>query len=146
MPSLSWTFAFALSMVSLAFDIEGNCLAGQRLDEDLHATTQCVLLGFGSDGLRRLRDGTAILPSSFCDSLGFLRSEHVPSSGTLLHHSVPSMFFMLHVSCGHADHVVTQVLSASDHASPSCSRAVPSDSLFSFLEAPVSELQSVMET
>ena len=57
MSSLSWTFAFTLSMVSLAFDIERGCLAGQRLDEDLHATTQCVLLGFGGDGLRRLREG-----------------------------------------------------------------------------------------
>ena len=33
----------------------------------------------------------------------------------------------------HADHVVTQVLSTSDHASPSHPRAVPSDSLFSSL-------------
>ena len=38
---------------------------------------------------------------------------------------------------------MTQVLSTSDHTSPSRSRAVPSDSLFSFLEAPASELQSV---
>ena len=44
-------------MVSLAFDIEHSCLAGQRLNEDLHGTTQCVLLGFGGDGLRRLREG-----------------------------------------------------------------------------------------
>ena len=42
---------------SLAFDIERSCLASQRLDEDLHATTQCVSLGFGGDGLRRLREG-----------------------------------------------------------------------------------------
>ena len=34
-----------------------SCLASQRLDEDLHATTQCFLLGFGGDGLRRLREG-----------------------------------------------------------------------------------------
>ena len=34
-----------------------SCLAGQRLDEDLHATMQCVLLGFGCDGLRRLHEG-----------------------------------------------------------------------------------------
>ena len=39
--------------------------------------------------------------------------------------------------------MVTQALSACDHTSPSRSRAVPSDSLFSFLEAPASELQSV---
>ena len=43
--------------VSLAFDIERGCLAGQRLDKDLHATTQCVLPGFGGDGLRRLHEG-----------------------------------------------------------------------------------------
>ena len=49
--------AFAWSMVSLAFGIERSCLAGQRLDEDLHATTQCDLLGFGGDGLRRLHEG-----------------------------------------------------------------------------------------
>ena len=42
-------------MVSLAFDIDRSCLAGQRLDQDLHANTQCVLLSFGGDGLRRLR-------------------------------------------------------------------------------------------
>ena len=41
----------------MAFVIERSCLAGQRLDEDLHDTTQCVLLGFGGDGLRRLREG-----------------------------------------------------------------------------------------
>ena len=44
-------------MVSLAFDTERSCLAGQRLDENLHVTMQCVLLGFGGDGLRRLREG-----------------------------------------------------------------------------------------
>ena len=44
-------------MVSLVIDIERSCLAGQRLDEDLHATMHCVLLGFGGDGLRRLREG-----------------------------------------------------------------------------------------
>ena len=49
--------AFTLSMVSLAFVIERCCLAGQRLDEDLHATMQCVLLGFGGDELRRLHEG-----------------------------------------------------------------------------------------
>ena len=38
---------------------------------------------------------------------------------------------------------MTQALSASDHTSPSRSRAVPSDSRVSFLEAPASELQSV---
>ena len=33
------------------------CLACQRLDEDLHGTTQCVLHGFEGDGLRSLREG-----------------------------------------------------------------------------------------
>ena len=69
----------------------------------------------------------------FSDSLGFLRSEHLPSSDTPLGQSVPSMFYMLNGSA----------LSASDHTSPSRSRAVPFDSVFSFLEAPASELQSV---
>ena len=85
-------------MASLAFDIERSCLAGQRLHEDLHDTTQCVLLGFGGDGLRRLREGLRPCPSGFSDSLGFLRSEHLPPSGTPLGHSVPSVFFMLNVS------------------------------------------------
>ena len=98
MPPLSWIFAFALSMVSLAFGIERSCRAGQRLDEYLHDTTQCVLLGFGGDGLRRLREGLRSCRSGFSDSLGFLRSEHLPPSGTPLGHSVPSMFFMLNVS------------------------------------------------
>ena len=63
---------FTLSMVSLAFVIERSCLAGQRLDKDLHATTQCVLLGFGGDGLRRLREGlrscvwVSPIPSASC--------------------------------------------------------------------------------
>ena len=35
------------------------------------------------------------MPSGFSDSLGFLRSEHFPSSGTPLGHSVPSI--VLHV-------------------------------------------------
>ena len=62
-------------MVSLAFDIERSCLAGQRLDEDLHDTTQCVLLGFGGDGLNRLR------------AFGFLRLPRLPAFGT------PSVFW-----------------------------------------------------
>ena len=44
--------------------LPSHCLAGQRLDEDLHCTTQCVLLGFGGDGLRRLREG--LPPSASC--------------------------------------------------------------------------------
>ena len=32
-----------LSMVSLAFDIERHCLAGKRLDDDLHFTTSSDL-------------------------------------------------------------------------------------------------------
>ena len=64
--------AVTLSMVSLAFVIERSCLAGQRLDKDLHATTQCVLLGFGGDGLRHLREGlrscvwVSPIPSASC--------------------------------------------------------------------------------
>ena len=84
-------------------------------------------------------------------AFGFLRlprSEHLPPSGTPLGHSVPSMFFMLKVSAsGHADHLVTQVLSTSDHASPSRSRAVPprsSNLLHSSLAS--SSMVSVMET
>ena len=44
-------------MVSLACDIGRSRLAGKRLDKDLHDTTQCVLLGFGGDELRRFRKG-----------------------------------------------------------------------------------------
>ena len=61
--------AFTLSMVSLAFVIERSCLARQRLDEDLHATMQCVLLGFGGDGLRRFH------------AFGFLRLPRLPAFG-----------------------------------------------------------------
>ena len=85
-------------MVSLALDIERDCLAGQRLDEDLHATTQCGLLGFGGDGLCRLREG---LRSCF-------RISPTPSASSvrntfrLLAHNLvipsPSMFFMLNIS------------------------------------------------
>ena len=75
MPSLSWTFAFAWSMVSLAFDIERCCLASQRLDEDLHATTQCVLLGLGGDGLCRLREGLrSCLRASPTPSASYVRN------------------------------------------------------------------------
>ena len=45
-----------------------------------------------------LARGTAIMPWGFSDSLGFLRSEHLPPSGTLLGHSVPFMFYMLNSS------------------------------------------------
>ena len=38
------------------------------------------------------------MPSGFSDFLGFLRSEHLPSSGTPLGHSVPSVFNMMNVS------------------------------------------------
>ena len=90
--------AFTLSMVSLAFGIERSCLAGQRLDEDLHATMQCVLLGIGGDGRSRLHEGlrsclrVSPTPSASC------RSEHLPPSGTPLGHSVPSMFYLLNGS------------------------------------------------
>ena len=79
-------------MVSLNFDIERSCLVGQRLDEDLHDTTQCVLLGFGGDGL------------DSDHAFAFLRLHRLPAFGTP---SVfwyaswsfrPSTFFMLNVS------------------------------------------------
>ena len=37
-------FVFTLTMVSLAFDIERNRLASQRLDDDLHVTMQPALV------------------------------------------------------------------------------------------------------
>ena len=85
-------------MVSLAFDIESSCLAGQRLDEDLHDTAQCVWLGFGGDGLRRLHEGlqsslrVSPTPSASCVRNTFrllARLLVIPS---------PPCFFMLNVS------------------------------------------------
>ena len=38
MPSLSFT----LAMLLLVFDTERDCFASQRLDDDLHVTTQAI--------------------------------------------------------------------------------------------------------